>query len=337
MTTAINTLDPTELVQFARDSLADFDSQVTSLARFFPYEEIDDVKYAYSKGVDAIIDASTYRAFNAESPIGRRPGAARVTGELLPISRKIPLAEYDNLRLRANADNAIVDAIFRDADRLARGIAARLEMARGEVLVTGNLALSENGVVDTYSSGRDVSLTVNPLVSTAQWSDLNDSDPISDVIAWKALVRAQSGIDPNRLIISPTVAALLQQNDKIRSWDRPLASAPGRVTREAVNDAMLGLAGVTVEVYEPPAGMLVSPIPANQVVLLRDSTPLGLTAHGRTLEADEPDFGSTGFAGVIAGAWKETKDPITVWSKAVTIAIPLLAAPDLTLSCQVIT
>lgn len=335
-TTTINGLDPAELNVFVRDTLAEFDGQVNSLARFLPYQEIPDIRYAYSRGIDALVDEASYRAFDAESPIGRRPGAARVTGELLPISRKIPLSEYDSLRLRNAGDDEIVAGVFRDADRLTRGIAARLERARGELLVSGEVDLSENGVVSTYESGRHASLTVAALSSTAKWSDLDDSDPISNIIAWKALVRTQSGLDPNRLIVSPTVAALLQQNDKVRSWDRPLASAPGRVTIDAVNDAFLGLAQVAVEVYEAPAGMTSSPIPANTVVLLRDNVPLGMTAHGMTLEASEPEFGATMQPGVVAGAWKTTLDPIQVWTKAVTIALPLLAAPDLTLSCQVI-
>ena len=63
------------------------------------------VKYAYDKGVDALVDEASFRAFDTESPLGRRPGMARKTGELLPISRKIPLSEYAQLRLRgADAD-----------------------------------------------------------------------------------------------------------------------------------------------------------------------------------------------------------------------------------------
>lgn len=336
MTTAIADLDPVVLTEFARDSLADFDAQSQSLARFMPYREIPDIRYAYSRGIDALIDQATYRAFDAESPIGRRPGSSRVTGELLPISRKIPLAEYDALRLRNAGNDEIIRGIYRDADRLARGIAARLELARGQLVTTGKVTIAENGLATEYDSGRHASLTVTALAGTARWSDYDDSTPISNVITWKALVKAQTGLEPNRLLVSSEVMAHLQQCDEVRGAFVALANAPARVAIPAVSDAFLALAGVTVEVYETPAGMTSEPIAAEKVVLLRDNVEIGFTAHGVTLEALEPAYASLGPAsGVVAGAWK-TEDPINVWTKAAAIALPLLSEPDLTLSCQVI-
>ena len=336
MTTPIDNLDPVELTEFARLALQDFDAQSQSLARFLPYSEVADIRYAYNKGIDTLVDQATYRAFDAESPIGRRPGSQRVTGELLPISRKIPLSEYAQLRLRNAPNDEVVQGVFRDGGRLARGIAARLELARGELLVTGKVVLNENGASMTYDAGRHASLTVSALTSTAKWSDHSASTPISNVLAWKALVKARVGIEPNRLVVSSTVMAHLQQNTEVRGFAQAVANAPARVTVEAVQAAFAGLANVTVEVYETPFGMTDDPIPTHKVVLLRDNIPLGSTAYGIPLEAQEPEYAALApQAGVVAGAWKE-KDPIAVWTHAVGISLPLLAVPDATLSCQVI-
>lgn len=335
MTAPIELLDPVELTDFARLGAEDFDAQVQSLSRYLPNRETGDIKYSYSKGVDALVDETVYRAFGAESPIGRRPGTGRVTGELLPLSRKVPLGEYENLRRRNAPQNEVVDEIFRDADRLARGIAARVERARGQLLQTGKVTIDENRVDQEYNAGRDAGHTiasVSPL-----WSSHSTATPLSNIIAWNELIRQKTGVTANRLLVSPVVMGHLQQCDEVRGALMALTLAPARVRREAVNEAFQG-EGVTVELYEPPAGMLTSPIDPNWVVLLRDNIPLGGTFWGLTLEATESsDFYPQGPGpGIVAGAWKEGLDPITIWTKAVGIALPVMGAPDLTLSAKVI-
>jgi hypothetical protein len=80
-----------------------------------------------------------FRAYDASSDVGVRPGGARVSGELPPISRKIPVGEYERIRRRnVDTQNAeIRDAMLDDGVRLARQIEARLELARGEALFSG--------------------------------------------------------------------------------------------------------------------------------------------------------------------------------------------------------
>jgi hypothetical protein len=336
VSTPIDGLDPVELTEFARLAVADFDAQSQSLARFLPYRGIPDIRYAYSKGVDALVDEATYRAFDAESPIGRRPGTSRVSGELPAISRKVPLGEYDQLRLRNASDTEVVDGVFADAARLARGIAARVEGARGQLFTTGTVVLDENGVELTYSSGRHGTLTISTLASNDRWSAYSTATPIADILAWKELIRAQSGVTPDTLLVSETVMAHLQQVAEVRGAFMAVANAPAMVTRDVVSQAFVALAGVRVEVYVPPAGMVTPPIPATKVVLLASNVPLGFTAYGITLEASEPGYAGLGAQpGVVAGSWKE-HDPVAVWTKAAAIALPLLGAPDCTLSAQVI-
>ncbi len=201
---AISFIDPAELTEFARLARADFDAQSQSLARFLPYAPIDDIRFAYTRGADALVDEATFRAYDAESPIGRRPGTARITGEIPAISRKIPLSEYAQLRLRsADAQEAgVIAGVYRDAERLARGIAARIERARGDLLQTGKVTLAENGVYSTYDSGRDASLTVTSAPSNGYWSNHSGSTPIADMIGWADTVEAtnEASIRPNRIL-----------------------------------------------------------------------------------------------------------------------------------------
>ena len=333
--TPIDGLDPVELTLATRLEVADFDeTSPGTLSEFFPVVEIDDIHYSYNRGIDTLVDEAMYRAFDAESQIGRRPGTSEVSGKLLPISRKIPLSEYDRLRRNGNSD-AIVDAIFADAARLGRGVFARLIRARASLLLTGKVQLNENGVVSTYNSGRHASLTVGA-VSTL-WSDYDDSTPISDVLAWKALIAGRTqGIQPNRLLVTETVMTHLQQVDEVRGAFVSVDSVGPRVTRDAVVDAFLQMAGVRLEVFVPPPGMTPTPWAENMVVLLRDDVPFGTTTLGTPLEATRPDYASLGnLPGVVAGGWEED-DPMTAWTHAVAIGLPLLGVPDLTLSAQVL-
>ena len=337
--TPIDFIDPVELTEFARLAQADFDAQSQSLARFFPYTQIEDIRYAYDKGVDALVDEASFRAFDTESPLGRRPGMARKTGELLPISRKIPLSEYAQLRLRgADAQQAgIVSGIFRDSERGARGIAARFARGRGSLLQTGKLTLAdENGLTMEYDAGRDAALTINTVVSPA-WSSYSTATPVDDLLGWKDLVKTTNGVvAPNRVLVSPTVLGHLQQCDEIRSFATSVANAPSRVTQAAVSEAVFGLTGMTLEVHETPTGMTSAIIDERYVILLHDSQPLGTTAYGIPLEASEPEYAALGVQpGIIAGGWK-SKDPLTAWSHVVAIGLPLLAAPDLTFAAKVI-
>lgn len=335
MADILDIINPAELTEAARLEAASFDAAAQSYAPYLPYRGVDDILYAYNKDGAAFIDEAVYRAFDAESPIGARPSGSRITGEIPAISRKIPVSEYAQLRLRNAPDGSIVDQVFADAENLAKGIMARVARARATLLETGNVAINENGYISTYTSGRHASLTPTDLAGTAVWSDYDDSTPISDVIAWSELIRGRVGVSPTVLRVSATVMAHLQQCDEVRGAFVTASLAPLRVSREAVNDAFLALAGVRVEVDEPPAGMT-NPRDVTKVILLVDTFPVGQTLFGTPVEASEPGYSGVSAApGIYAGVWKEP-DPVTPWVKAVAITLPILTIPDATLSCKVI-
>lgn len=334
MTIPIDNLDPVELSLVARASQAEFDAAVTSLSRFLPNQTVNDIRYTYSRGVDALVDEASFRAFDAESGIGRRPGSAKVSGELLPISRKVPLSEYDQLRIRNAPNDEVVDGVFADAARLARGIAARFERARGELLTTGSVALAENGLVTTYASGRHASLTVGALGTL--WSNHAAATPIANVQAWQDLQDAQGAAVGNVLSISRAAMIHLQQCDDVKNALYSSSLAPDRITPGQVADAFAAFAGVRIEVRDSVPGMSTQPVASNIALLVSDQVTLGATLLGTPLEALEPEYSALApQPGVVAGAWKE-KDPIAVWTHAVAIGLPILSTPDSTLSAQVI-
>src|SRR4051794_18577259 len=130
---------PRTLSEYTREAALDLAVNRFSLNRFLPNRNIDDLTYRFTRGGDSLIEAATYRSYDAESSIAGRPGVTRVSGELPPISRKIVLGEYDRLRQRANPDTSLQQAILSDAERVTRQILARLEVARGDALVNGSV------------------------------------------------------------------------------------------------------------------------------------------------------------------------------------------------------
>src|SRR5262245_44638536 len=120
---------PAQLTGYVRAGLADQPVNRFALAQWLPNRPIDDLEYRYDKGGEGLIEAAKIRSYDGESGIGKRPGVTRVTGELPPISRKIRLGEYDRLRQRQEPDATIRNRIMDDGMRMARAVAARVELA----------------------------------------------------------------------------------------------------------------------------------------------------------------------------------------------------------------
>lgn len=335
-------ITPAELTGYVREAVADYDRNQFSLARWLPRNEVDDLQYRFTRGGEGLIDAATFRAYDAESPIGARPGVTRVTGELPPISRKIRLGEYDRLRQRRDT-GAIRNAILSDAERMARAVAARLELARGEALYRGQLSISENGVVATVDFGRAGGHTVAP---GTLWSTVATATPLADLISWRDTYINTNGQAPGALLMSTTVLGYLLRNAEIRALAASTAGTPSIVSQTTVNAVFAAYGLPPIEVYDAQVrvnGSATRVIPVDRVVMLPapgnpdspDSSELGATLHGTTAESLEPEFGLSGAEpGIVAGAYS-TKDPVAVWTKAATIGLPVLVNPDLTFTADV--
>jgi hypothetical protein len=336
-------ITPAELTGYVRAASGDLPINQTMLAAWLPNRLVDDLQYRYTRGGEALTQAATYRAYDAESPIGSRPGLTRVTGELPPISRKIRLGEYDRLRQR-RVDGLVRGAIQADAVRMVRSVAMRIEVARGQALYTGKVTIDENGVKQEADFGRAAGHTTAP---GTLWSNTASATPLTNLLAWMDTYVAANGDAPGTILTSRRVLSYLLLNAEIRGLLATNAVTAGRVTIPALND-LLGAHGLpnirTYDVtYTTDAGSTARVIPDDRVLLLpapgdagdADSGVLGNTLYGTTAESLEPDFGLEGEeAGIVAGAYS-TKDPVAVWTKAAAIALPVLANPDLTFCADV--
>lgn len=330
---------PAELTGYVRAATADLDANQFTLSRWLPSQNIDDLQYRFTSGGEGLVDAATFRAYDAESPIGSRPGINRVTGELPPISRKVRLGEYDRLRQR-RANAQITDAIFSDAARMARAVMARIELARGQALYAGSVTISENGVVATISFGRAGGHTVAP---GTLWTTVATATPLQDLMTWRDTYVATNGTEPGAILTSRRVLALMMRNAEMRNLVFPAANQPSLVTETAVAQGLAAYGLPPIFTYDAQVrvnGSATRVIPDDRLILLpaqgsADASDLGATLFGTTAESLEPEFGLTGDEpGVVAGSYS-TKDPVAVWTKAAAIALPVLANANLTLAADV--
>lgn len=330
-------ITPAELTGYVRAALADLPQNAFGLSAFLPNVDVDDIDFRVSTGGGGLSRAASFRAYDTESPIGKRQGIERISGSLPPISEKIRLGEYDRLKLR-KLDDGIRNALFNDAVNLAKAIQTRLEIARGEALMTGKVTLAENGLAIEVDYGRKASHTT---AAGTKW-DVG-GDPVADFLAWQAVYVATNGVRPGSTLASQDVLSTLMRNAKIREYTLPAGSTQQIVTVDAINALFRSFGLPAIEVYEAQVegagGVATSIIDPKKVLFLPPAgAKLGETLWGVTAEALDDDYkiDATEAPGIVVGSYSD-KDPVGLWTKASAIALPVVPNTNLTLASTVLT
>lgn len=333
-------IEPSELTGYGREALYNLDVNEFTLSQFLPSQNVDDIDYRFTRGGEGLAEAATFRNYDTPSRFGARPGATRVSGSLPPISRQIKLGEYDRLKLRQASDDAVVDAIFADADRMVRAIAARMELARGEALVTGKVALAEGGVVATADYGRNAGNTVT---AGTPWTTIATAPALTNMIAWADTYETNSGgRRPEVALTSRQNLRLLTRNAEIINAVKGNAAGATRVTLAELNDLLESEGLPPIETYDAQVSVnkvATRVIAADKFLYLPSrgqGNNLGATLWGTTSESLEADYGlgDDERAGVVVGVYKQP-NPVAHFTNAAGIGLPVLANPDLTFVADV--
>jgi hypothetical protein len=292
------------------------------------------------RGGAGLVEAGEFRSYDAESPIGSRPGVARISGELPPLSRKIRQGEWDRLRQR-KLDGAIRQALLNDALTLTRALSARMELARADALVNGSVTINENGLSNfVVDFGRK---SQHSVTAATLWSN-GASTPLTDLMAWRDTYVATNGTEPGVIVTSRRVLSNLMQNPAMRNLVFPGANQPSLVTQQAVRDALTAFGLPPIETYDAQVSVNKTGqrvIADNKLLMLpavSGDSQLGKTMWGTTAESMESEFGLTGTGnepGLVAGVYS-SPDPVSLWTKAAAIGLPILANPDLSFVATVL-
>lgn len=338
--------DPQELQGFVRGIQEEEDNNQFVLSQFLPNDNIDDIEWRLTRGQLRDQDVAPVRAWDTEAPIGSRQGLERIFGELPPISKKMRLGEEERLRRRSLERNGdvteIVNAIYDDAANLARAIAGRFELFRGEALFEASITINENGVnLPAIDFGRtaDHEVTAGTL-----WSDIAASTPIQNEQAWLTVYkRTNNGMSPGLALASQAIIDKLLLNAQYRAMAPVNGVTPPFLSLPAVNQIRAAYSLPPIVPYDVMVrvdGVHTRTTPEDQLLYLPPAgQPLGKTLFGTTAESLEligaQQIASDQAPGMTA-VIEKTFDPVATWTKCAAIGLPLVANPDMTLVATVL-
>ena len=328
-------IEADELTGFARAALRDYEENQFSLSQFFPARETQDTMVTFGTG-GGCRTALKYRiGHDAEAPVGQRETVSKKSLEIPPISEKLWLTEYERYRLMNNSEQAVAD-VYNDAETLMRGIAARMEVARGRALQDGSLNFAENGLILTMDFGRSAGHEVS---AATTWAT-STTDILGDILSWMDTYNDTNGFLPGGIVTTRTVLGYMLTNDGFRNLAFFGGTPPSRLSvaelnsqladREIppieINDSKVAVDGVSTRIIDVDSFIFTPPDPG----------AAGATVWGTTLEAVENlQLRGSEAPGVVAVLMRQ-EDPISYWTLAAAKGLPILGNPDLTFKADVV-
>lgn len=329
-------VDPAALTAFVREVPRPA-NQI--LNRFLPDRVLNDIE-AVIDSVQRVNRAAKFRSYDAETPIGQRDGLTQNRVMLPPLGQKTVLGEFERLQLErlrtgGQANQSLVDAIYNDAETNTRAVRARMELARGDVLVDGKFTLSaENGLTLETDWGVPAGNLVAP---STPWSTVATATPLADLVSWTDTYTALNGEPPTFALTSRSVVGNLLRNAEIRGLTASLGGTPSIVTRQQLQTVLEAHGLPTIIEYDTQVNVNGSDqrvIPSDRFVMLpQDPSTLGYTAWGITAEALElaglsnPTIAFDDAPGLIGVVLKEG-DPFRLWTKVTGVGMPVIVDPN---------
>lgn len=332
-------VDATAFARVVPDDLPD------TLSALLPDRQINGVKSRTARRTRTNVTAK-YRAYNAETPIGRRPEALTVTEQALPpIGQKLPVTEWETLWLEfagggGNAFAGMLQQMYDDIEQNVRAIRNRMTLARGDLLTDGKFTLAgENGLVLEADYGLNAAL----LPTASQYWNNADALILSDLQAWDRVVRTRSGRPPVAVRASSLIVGYMLKNDEVRaSYWGGNANAQPNLNRAQLSQVLRdnGLPPIVEEDHQLEVdGVVTRVLPENRLIMVVDGvgeTQWGVTAESLELVASNAvDFTRADAPGLFAAVYR-TPDPVTGWTKVTGVGMPVLGEPDGLLSARVL-
>lgn len=347
MTLWTDIVDPAELTGYARASLADYEAQRGTLARFLPNREVADVVVRFVAGATGLVEAARFRAFDAEPEVGKARNGKRVTLELPALGQNIPVSEYQQLRQRNADDDTLRNAIFNTTDQVVRAVADTIERLRGIVLTTGKATINPTNFGGKFQADDDFGRSAGHTVTAANaWSGTT-VDILGDLQTWYDTYVDANGVAPGATLTSTRVARAMAKNDQFKTAlvggaSRPATLADLNGTLEASGfpplvtfDRRVNINGANVKVV-PDDRLLYLPAPVDTDDW--QGTELGATFWGQTLTSTDASWGieESEQPGVVAGVYRNPKPPMIAEVISDAIGMPVLANADLSFAADVL-
>lgn len=335
---------PEALTVFVREVPTPADQVLNALLpdKYFTNNTIDFAEYTRTNRT------ARFRAYDARLHVSKRDTSITKQVKLPPLSTSVSMGELERLQLEftrtSGTNNAlIVDAIYNDATNLTREVQARMEQARGDVLVDGKFTLAGEGGLTMEA---DYGVPANHLVAPGiLWSSTGTATIITNVGAWVDTYVATNGFAPGGMVVSRRILNYMLQNAELRTLAASLSGTPGLITRPALDAALsaYSLPPITL-VYDTVVdvdGTSTRVIPDDRVIFHPPNvSDLGYTAWGvsatslelvNSAEADLAFAEAPGIVGVVI----KDGPPFREWTFVDAVGMPVLANPKLLMVADV--
>lgn len=299
----------------------------------FPARKQLGTKLSYIKGASGQSVALKAAAFDTNVTIRDRV-SAEIHDEQMPFFKEAMLVkENDRQQLNLVKDtgnealvNTIVAGIFNDNLTLVNGARARLEAMRMQVLATGKIAFTSDGV------NKDIDYGVKPdhkkQVSNS-WAESN-ATPLADLEDAIETAR-ELGLNPERAIMNYKTFGLIRKAASTVKAIKPFAGDGSSVTKAELQNYVADNYGVEIVLengtYRNEKGEVSKFFPDGHLTLIPNG-PLGNTVFGTTPEESDLFADNTVNADVeivdsgIAVTTTKTTDPVNVQTKVSMVALP---------------
>ncbi|MDU7499630.1 MAG: major capsid protein, partial [Streptococcus thermophilus] len=290
-------------------------------------------KLSYIKGASGQSVALKAAAFDTNVTIRDRV-SAEIHDEQMPFFKEAMLVkENDRQQLNLVKDtgnealvNTIVAGIFNDNLTLVNGARARLEAMRMQVLATGKIAFTSDGV------NKDIDYGVKPEHKkqvSKSWAEPG-ATPLADLEDAIETAR-ELGLNPERAIMNAKTFGLIRKAASTVKAIKPLAGDGSSVTKAELQNYVADNFGVEIVLengtYRNEKGEVSKFFPDGHLTLIPDG-PLGNTVFGTTPEESDLFADNTVNADVeivdsgIAVTTTKTTDPVNVQTKVSMVALP---------------
>ena len=290
----------THLIEFQEPALrglvdATVEERVPSLAdRFMPDDQVFSTTFAYD-----IIQRSNHIAamigYGAEPPVIDRDAVASRMGELAKMGLKYIATEEELLALnqaRSGAEqSAMIDRLTVRGVDLVNALLRRVDVAKMEAITQGQFTYNKNGVKINVDFGipdaHKVALTAGNDWTTA------DHDVIGDLLEWVQTYEATNGQQPDAILMSREVQALLLKNSVIVTEAVGMSdSGRTRVSTDELNSVLGGYGlppvqvvpnrSITVKDIYTGEDEVIEFMPVNRIVMVSEG--VGNFVYGPTVE-----------------------------------------------------
>lgn len=325
-------VDPADIIAYANAVPEPADFLLTR--EIVPNTEIQNVKYRIKRST-RYQGTAKFRAYDTETPIGRREVAHSFTeGMLPPVGQKLFVGELETILLaiqRGADDQELVDALYDDAENNVQAIRARMELAAGDLLLDGVFSLVDENRLTLEA---DFGVASGFLPTAAIYWTAANAKPLDDEQAWIRYLIDNGPGRPGRAVTSHRIASLFATNLQYqeaffgRNQSAYPTLTPGQV---ASVRAAYGLPPITE--YDTKVrvdGQDVRVLPENRYLLLpSDSSSFAETQYGITAEAialsrnGNPRIEREDLPGIYVTT-HEKDDPVQVWTKGSAVAMPVM-------------